>query len=87
MLFVKKLQVQSYDSRGSHDCSEYKNKYSLLSHDLRRYGITALINEGVFPYSICDLLRHKISGMSEVKMMHNRPTTEDIIKSMEIIAK
>ena len=87
MLFVRQLQVQSDDSWGSPDCSEYKNKYGLPSHNLRRYGITALINEGVFPYSICDVLRHKIPGMTEVKMMDNRPKTEDIIKAKEIISK
>ena len=75
------------DSWGSHHCSEYKNKYGLPSHDLRRFGITALINEGVSPYRIWDVVRHKIPGMSEVTMMYNRPTTEDLIEAMEIIAK
>jgi len=75
------------DSWGSHHCSEYKNKYGLPSHDLRRFGITALINEGVSPYRIWDVVRHKIPGMSEVKMMYNRPTTEDLIEAMEVIAK
>ncbi len=49
--------------------------------------IPALINEGVSLYRIWDAVRHKIPGMSEVKMMYNRPTTEDIKKAMEIIAK
>ena len=75
------------DSWGSHHCSEYKNKYGLPSHDLRRFGITALINEGVSPYRIWDVVRHKIPGMSEVTMMYNRPTTEDLIEAMEVIAK
>ena len=75
------------DSWGSHHCSEYKSKYGLPSHDLRRFGITALINEGVSPYRIWDVVRHKIPGMSEVTMMYNRPTTEDLIEAMEIIAK
>ena len=75
------------DSWGSHHCSEYKNKYGLPSHDLRRFGITALINEGVSPYRIWDVVRHKIPGMSEVTMMHNRPATQDLIESMEVIAK
>ena len=75
------------DSWGSHHCSEYKNKYGLPSHDLRRFGITALINEGVSPYRIWDVVRHKIPGMSEVTMMYNRPTTEDLIEAMEIIAR
>ena len=56
-------------------------------HDLRRFGITALIYEGVSPYKIWDAVRHKIPGMSEVIMMHNRPTTEDLIEAMEVIAK
>ena len=64
-----------------------KNKYGLPSHDLRRFGITALINEGVSPYRIWDVVRHKIPGMSEVTMMYNRPTTEDLIEAMEVIAK
>ena len=75
------------DSWGSHHCSEYKNKYGLPSHDLRIFGITALINEGVSPYRIWDIVRHKIPGMSEVTMMYNRPTTADLIEAMEIIAK
>ena len=75
------------DSWGSHHCSEYKNKYGLHSHDLRRFGITALINEGVSPYRIWDVVRHKIPGMSEVTMMYNRPTTQDLIEAMEVIAK
>ena len=75
------------DSWGSHHCSEYKNKYGLPSHDLRRFGITALINEGVSPYRIWDVVRHKIPGMSEVTMMYNRPTIEDLKEAMEIIAK
>ena len=87
MLFVKQLQVQRDDCWGSHDYSEYKNKYGLSSHDLRKYGITVFIDEGISPHSICDVVRHKVPGMSEVKMMYNRPTTEDIIKAMEIIAK
>ena len=75
------------DSWGSHHCSEYKNKYGLPSHDLRRFGITALINEGVSPYRIWDVVRHKIPGMSEVTMMYNRPTINDLIEVMEVIAK
>ena len=75
------------DSWGSHHCSEYKSKYGLPSHDLRRFGITAIINEGVSPYRIWDVVRHKIPGMSEVTMMYNRPTTEDLIEAIEIIAK
>ena len=63
------------------------NKYGLPSHDLRRFGITALINEGVSPYRIWNVVRHKIPGMSEVTMMYNRPTIEDLIEAMEIIAK
>ena len=56
-------------------------------HHLRRFGITALINEGVSPYRIWDVVRHKIAGMSEVIMIYNRPTTEDLIEAMEVIAK
>ena len=73
------------DSWGSHHCSEYKNKYGLPSHDLRRFGITALINEGVSPYRIWNVVRHKIPGMSEVTMMHNRPTTEDLLKLWKLL--
>tara|TARA_S200000501_G_scaffold321844_1_gene317505 strand:- start:521 stop:745 length:225 start_codon:yes stop_codon:yes gene_type:complete len=52
------------------------NKYGLTSHYIRRDGITALINEGVSPpFSIWDVIRHKIPGMSEIKMMYNRTTT------------
>ena len=40
------------DSWCYHHCSEYKNKYGLPSHDLSRFGITALINESVSPYRI-----------------------------------
>ena len=54
-------------------------------HDLRRFGITALINEGVSPYKIWDVVRHKTPGMSEVIMMYNRPTKEDLIEDMEAI--
>ena len=54
---------------------------------MRRFGITALINEGVSPYRIWDVVRHKIPGMSEVIMMYNRPTTEDLIEAMEIIVR
>ena len=77
----------SDDSWGHHHCNEFKNKYGLPSHDLRRFGITALINEGVSPYRIWDVVRHKIPGMSEVTMMYNRPTTQDLIEAMEVIAK
>ena len=77
----------SDDSWGHHHCNEFRKKYGLPSHDLRRFGITALINEGVSPYRIWDVVRHKIPGMSEVTMMYNRPTTEDLIEAMEIIAK
>ena len=59
----------------------------LRPHDLRRFGITALINEGVSPYRIWDVVRHKIPGMSVVITMYNRPTTEDLIEAMEVIAK
>ena len=85
MLFVKQLHLQSEDSWGSHDCSEYKNKYDLPSHDLRRYEITALINEGVFPYSICDVLRHKILGMSELKMMHKDQHRKTLLKQLKLL--
>ena len=51
------------NSWGSHHCSKYKNKYGLPSHDLRRFGITALINEGVSPYRIWNVVRYKIPGM------------------------
>ena len=57
------------------------------SHHLRRFRITALINESVSPYRIWDVVRHKIPGMSEVTMMYNKPTTEDLIEAMGIIAK
>ena len=56
-------------------------------HDLIRFGITALIIEGVSPYRIWDVVRHKIPGMSEVIIRHNRPTTEDLIEAMEVMAK
>ena len=56
-------------------------------NDLRRFGITALINERVSPYRIWDVVRHKTPGMSEVIMIYNRPTTEDLIEAMEVIAK
>ena len=67
------------DSWGSHHCSEYKNKYGLPSHDLRRFGITALINENVSPYRIWDVVRHKIPGMSELTMMYNRTDQQQLI--------
>ena len=54
---------------------------------MRRFGITALINEGISPYRIWDVVRHKIPGMSEVTMIYNRPTIEDLKEAMEIIAK
>ena len=47
----------------------------------------ALINEGVSPYRIWDVVRHEIQGMSEVIMMYNRATTQDLIEAMEFIAK
>ena len=56
-------------------------------HDLRRFEIIAIINEGLSPYRIWDIVRHKIPGMSEVIMMYNRLTTEDLIEAMEVIAK
>ena len=64
-----------------------KNKYGLPSYYVRRFGITALINEGVSPYRIWDVVRHKIPGMPEVTIMYNRPRTEDLIEAIEIIAK
>ena len=42
----------SDDSWGHNRCNEFKNKYGLPSHYLRRFGITLLINEGVSPYRI-----------------------------------
>ena len=78
---------ESDDSWGHHHCNQFRNKYGLPSHDLRRFGITALINEGVSPYRIWGVVRHKIPGMSEVTMMYNRPTIEDLKEAMEIIAK
>ena len=33
------------------------------------------------------VVRDKNPGMSEVAMMFNRPTTQDLIEAMEIIAK
>ena len=36
---------------------------------------------------IWDVVRHKILGMSEETMMYNRPTTQDLIEAMEVIAK
>jgi hypothetical protein len=59
LIDIKRMMILG----GSHHCSEYKNKYGLPSHDLRRFGITALINEGVSPYRIWDVVRHKIPGM------------------------
>ena len=53
---------RSDDSWGHHHCNEFKNKYGLPSHDLRRFGITALINEGISPFRIWDVVRHKIPG-------------------------
>ena len=67
------------DLWGNHHCNEFKNKYCLLSLNLRRFGIIALINKGVSPRRIWDVVRHKIPGMSEVTMMYNSPTTEDLI--------
>ena len=62
-------------------------KFGLPSNDLRRFGITELTNDGVSSYRIWGVVRHEISGMSEVTMMYNRPTTEDLIEAMEVIAK
>ena len=60
--------------------TNYLSWYGLTSHDLRRVVITALINEGVSPYRIWDVVRHKIPGISEVTMMYNRPTTTEFLK-------
>lgn len=60
--------------------TNYLSWYGLTFHNLRRVVITALINEGVSPYRICDVVRHKIQGMSEVIMMHNLPTATEFLK-------
>ena len=52
----------SDDSWGHHHCNEFRNKYGLSSHDLRRFGITALINEGVSPYRIWDVVDIRFQG-------------------------
>ena len=44
-----------------------------------------LINEGVSLYRIGDVFRHKIPGMSEVTMMYNRPTIQDLIEAIGVI--
>ena len=49
--------------------------------------IKALRNEGVYHYRIWNVVGYKIPGMSEVTMMYNRPTKEDLIEAIEIIAK
>ena len=41
------LIKNSDDSWEHPHCNEFKNKYGLPSHDLRRFVITALINECV----------------------------------------
>ena len=87
MLFVKQLQLQRDDSWDLHYCSEYKNKYNLRFHNLRRYGITALINKGIYPYRIWDGVRHIIPGISDVTMLCNKPITKDLIEAIEIVAK
>ena len=61
--------------------------YYLITLKKKRFRITALINEGGSPYRVWDVVIHKIPGISEVTMMYNRPTTEDLIEAMEIIAK
>ena len=73
------------DSWGAHWVSEYRNKYNLLSHDLSRYAVTKQNNEGVSPYILFEITRHKVTGMSDVVAQYTRPTTEELRKAMELL--
>ena len=73
------------DSWGAHHVSEYKEKYNLLSHDLRRYAVTKLTLEGVSPFIIFEITRQKIEGMSEVISMYTRPSPEELREAMELL--
>jgi integrase len=73
---------QTNDSWGSHWVSEYRNKYNLASHDLRRYVITKLNLAGVSPYIIYEITRQKMEGMSDVTIRYTRPTTEELRQIM-----
>ena len=73
---------QTNDSWGSHWVSEYRNKYNLASHDLRRYVITKLNLAGVSPYIIYEVTRQKMEGMSDVTIRYTRPTTEELRQIM-----
>ena len=57
-----------------------------MFHDLRRSGITALINESVSFFRIWKIVRVEIARLPEIIMIYKRPT-KDLIKTMEIIAK
>ena len=57
-----------------------------MFHDLRRSGITALINESVSFFRIWKIVRVEIARFPEIIMIYKRPT-KDLIKTMEIIAK
>jgi len=76
---------ETNDSWGTHWVSEYKNKYNLLSHDLRRYAVTKLEVAGVTPGIIYEVIRHKIPGASEVTLRYLRPTTTELREAMEIL--
>ena len=73
------------DSWGAHWVSEYRNKYNLLSHDLRRFAVTKLNNAGVSPYILFEITRHKVTGMSDVVAQYTRPTTEELRKAIELL--
>ena len=73
------------DSWGTHWVSEYKNKYNLLSHDLRRYAVTKLEVAGVTPGIIYEVIRHKIPGSSEVTLRYLRPSPEELREAMELL--
>ena len=73
------------DSWGAHHTGEYTDKYGFSSHKLRSYAITRLTLNGVSPFIIYEITRHKIAGLSDVIQQYTRPSTDELRQAMEIL--
>jgi len=74
------------DHWGEAHVGEYKTKYNLKSHQLRKYAITKLELSGKStPGIIWEIVRHKIPGASEVTIGYLVPTPEELREAMEIL--
>ena len=59
--------------------------YGVSAHDLRSFSITKLTLEGVTPFTIYEITRHSIPGISDVVKIYTRPTIEEVRQAMELI--